>query len=91
MPRNLTDEEITKLLTDWESEEELLEDVVGSVDCDSGLINKDNSDQFHIVIPFSIIDESDNSDFVHISNEMYKSVIKNINLLCAPCYSSLNY
>ena len=44
MPRNLTDNEITKLPMDWESqEEELLKDVVGSVDCESGLINDDNS------------------------------------------------
>ena len=69
MPRNLTDDEITKLLPDWESqEEELAEDVVGSVDCESGLINNDNSDQLQVAISFSIIDESDNSDFVHISN-----------------------
>ena len=45
MPRNLTDDEITKLLTDWESQEEELLDVVGSVYCESGLINNDNSHQ----------------------------------------------
>ena len=45
MPRNLTDDEITQLLTDWESQEEELLDVVGSVDCESGLINNDNGDQ----------------------------------------------
>ena len=45
MPRNLTDDEITKLLTYWESQEEELLDVVGSVDCESGLINNDISHQ----------------------------------------------
>ena len=45
MPRNLTDDEITKLLRDWESQEEELLDVVGSVDCEAGLIYNDNSDQ----------------------------------------------
>ena len=65
MPENLTNDEITKLLTDWDSQdEELLEDVIGSVDCESGLIKNDNSDQLQIAIPFSIIDESDDSDFV---------------------------
>ena len=59
-----------------ESYEEELLDVVGNVDCKSGLINNDNSDQLHIAIPFSIIDESDNSNFVHISNEIHISVIK---------------
>ena len=61
MTRNFTDDEISKLLTDWESQqEELLEDVVGSVDCESGLINNNNnnSDQLQIAIPFSIIVES---------------------------------
>ena len=71
MPRNLMDNEITKLLTDWESHEEvLLENVVGTVDWESGLIYNDNRDQLQIAIPFSIIDESDNNGFVHISNGM---------------------
>ena len=61
MSRNLTDDEITKLLTDWESqEEELLEDVVGSVDCESEVINNNKSDQLQIAIAFSIIDKYSN-------------------------------
>ena len=49
---------------------------VDRVDCKSGFINNDNSDQLLIAIPFLIIDETNNSYFVHVSNEMHTSVIK---------------